>query len=252
MKDSFYFPHDYTARSDEKIIKLRRKYGWEGYGLYWGLIEMLANSSEARLLISDIEDYAFEMRSECERIKDIIFNFDLFKNDQKFFWSPRLVKFFKEREKKSELAKKSAKARWYAENKGHANALRTQCEGNAIKERKGKENKVNEIVVETTPQKTTPSERMKAFLNSVKEKNDQYNSLLDMLVQKGVDRQLAEAEVQNFARYWGELTPNGKKQLWETKKTFEVDRRLTTWFMNTHKWANKNEKQEVDVSSVMF
>jgi len=34
-KEAYYFSHDSNARQDEKIIKLRMKLGWEGYGLYW-------------------------------------------------------------------------------------------------------------------------------------------------------------------------------------------------------------------------
>lgn len=39
-------------------------------------------------------------------------------------------------------------------------------------------------------------------------------------------------EIRKFRSYWTEPTPNGKKQLWETKPTFEVRRRLATWFGN--------------------
>ncbi len=37
-------------------------------------------------------------------------------------------------------------------------------------------------------------------------------------------------EIQKFERYWTEKNKTGKKQLWEMLKTFEVDRRLVTWF----------------------
>uniref|UniRef100_UPI00352BA155 DUF4373 domain-containing protein n=1 Tax=Aerococcus urinaeequi TaxID=51665 RepID=UPI00352BA155 len=40
-RDAFYFPHDSNARQDTKILKLRIKHGWAGYGLYWGIIEAL-------------------------------------------------------------------------------------------------------------------------------------------------------------------------------------------------------------------
>ena len=35
-----YFPHDSNARNDIKLIKLRSKYGYEGYGVYFALIEL--------------------------------------------------------------------------------------------------------------------------------------------------------------------------------------------------------------------
>jgi len=37
-----YFDHDYTARNDQKILQLRFKHGAEGYGLYWMLLETMA------------------------------------------------------------------------------------------------------------------------------------------------------------------------------------------------------------------
>ena len=36
-----YFPHDSNARNDVKLIKLRSKLDWEGYGIYFALIELL-------------------------------------------------------------------------------------------------------------------------------------------------------------------------------------------------------------------
>lgn len=36
-------------------------------------------------------------------------------------------------------------------------------------------------------------------------------------------------EIKRFYAYWTERTKSGKKQRWETEKTFEVDRRLTYW-----------------------
>ena len=41
-----------------------------------------------------------------------------------------------------------------------------------------------------------------------------------------------EKEVTNFTSYWTELSLDGKKQRWELEKTFELPRRLGTWFRN--------------------
>ena len=37
MKDTFYFKHDNNARHDTKLVKLRMKDGWEGYGMFWAV-----------------------------------------------------------------------------------------------------------------------------------------------------------------------------------------------------------------------
>ncbi len=51
-KDSYYFSHDANARNDEKILELRLKYGWEGYGLYWAFIEILREATDYRIKAS--------------------------------------------------------------------------------------------------------------------------------------------------------------------------------------------------------
>ena len=52
------------------------------------------------------------------------------------------------------------------------------------------------------------------------------------LMAKGIPEDLARGEVTKFILYWTELNPTGKKQRWEKQETFEVMRRLTTWFNN--------------------
>lgn len=63
------------------------------------------------------------------------------------------------------------------------------------------------------------------------------NAILDELVGKtGVERDALLAEVRKFYLYWTEPTKSGKKQLWETKATFEVKRRLYTWLARAGKY----------------
>lgn len=38
------------------------------------------------------------------------------------------------------------------------------------------------------------------------------------------------AQVRQFTLYWTEPTPDGKRQKWQKQETFEVKRRLVTWF----------------------
>ena len=46
-KQSFYFSHDYNARADIKIKKVIINHGYEGYGIYWALIEDLYQNANA-------------------------------------------------------------------------------------------------------------------------------------------------------------------------------------------------------------
>lgn len=136
MKETFYFSHDYNTRNDEKIKKLIYVHGFEGYGLYWAIIEELYQNANAMRM--ECERIAYELRNDKERITSIINDFDLFVIEGEYFYSESIQKRLNMRDEKSRKASESAKKRW--EN---ANAMRPHSERNAIKERKGKENKVN-------------------------------------------------------------------------------------------------------------
>ena len=45
-RESYYFSHDYGARNDPKILELRAEYGLEGLGLYWCIVETLAEADD--------------------------------------------------------------------------------------------------------------------------------------------------------------------------------------------------------------
>lgn len=142
MKDTFYFSHDYNARTDPKIKRLLARHGMLGYGIYWAIIEDLYNNANA--LQTDCECIAYDLRVEYELIRSVIFDFDLFKIDGEFFSSLSIQRRLDDRNEKSEKARKSAEYRWNNKTE-NANAMRTHSEGNAKKERKGKERKLNEI-----------------------------------------------------------------------------------------------------------
>jgi len=110
-KDRAYFPHDYHARTDEKIIPLFQKMGWEGYGIYWGIVEKIYESGGE--LKPDYDCIAFDMRISCDRIKIVIENFDLFYfSDSGGIRNKRVDNEILQREKISEAGKIGAKSRW--------------------------------------------------------------------------------------------------------------------------------------------
>ena len=90
-KDTYYFKHDCNARNDIKIIKLRRKYKMEGYGAYFALIEILREQTDHKLLLSDISDLSFDLGISETKLKTIVFDYNLFKIDQKHFFSESLM-----------------------------------------------------------------------------------------------------------------------------------------------------------------
>ena len=137
-KDTFYFSHDYNARNDEKIKRLIRKHGMQGYGVFWSIVEDLYNNANA--LQTDYEGIAYDLRTDRDLVASVVNDFDLFVFDGEYFGSNSVQERLDQRNDKSEKARKSASYRW--EN---ANALQPQSDSNAKKERKGKEIKGKEI-----------------------------------------------------------------------------------------------------------
>lgn len=115
-KDAYYFPHDYNARNDEKILKVRIKYGAEGYGIYFMIIERLRENSDYSAK-TEYETLAFELQVGIEKVKSIIEDFGLFdfSKDKKYFFSKglnnRMEPLEKIRQQRSEAGRKSAEQR---------------------------------------------------------------------------------------------------------------------------------------------
>ena len=134
-KETFYFGHDYNARTDRKMVNVIMKHGLEGIGLYWCLVEMLYE--EGGYLPFEYERISFELRIEIDKIKSVIHDFELFQFDTEKFWSNSVIERLKIRCDKSEKARESINKRW---DKYHdTNVIRTNSSRNTIKERKGKE-----------------------------------------------------------------------------------------------------------------
>jgi hypothetical protein len=143
MKDTFYFSHDYNTRTDIKIKRLLAKTGYRGYGVFWAIIEDLYNNANA--LPTDYDGIAFDLREDADFVKQVICDYDLFVFEDGFFGSKSVERRLNERNEKSVKARQSALSRWNKCER-NANALQTQSDGNAIKERKGKERKEKEII----------------------------------------------------------------------------------------------------------
>ena len=135
---AYWFSHDYNSRTDEKTKALIRKHGMLGYGIFWAIVEDLYNNANALRL--DCEGIAFDMRVDESIVESVLNDFDLFFIQDGVISSKSVQRRLDERKEKSVKASKSANKRW-----ANANALQTQSDGNAIKEKKGDEKKEKEI-----------------------------------------------------------------------------------------------------------
>tara|TARA_R110001592_G_scaffold84420_1_gene249621 strand:+ start:725 stop:1321 length:597 start_codon:yes stop_codon:yes gene_type:complete len=106
-----YFNHDSSARTDLRIIKLRAKLGYEGYGVFWALLELLF-TEENKLCVDDYSEIAFGLQTDPKILKQVIEDFDLFTLEDDCFYSKRLNKQIEEINAKSNKAKENASKRW--------------------------------------------------------------------------------------------------------------------------------------------
>ena len=155
VKDAYYFPHDSNARNDPKIQALMSKYGYQGYGWYWAIIEILREQPEYKYPINKYTFDTFARIFQCDRnttvefINDCCHEFATEKSallcmDEKNLWSESLIKRMKPIDERREKARESVYKRW---NKYERNTFveATKNDGNTskVKESKVKESKVN-------------------------------------------------------------------------------------------------------------
>jgi len=122
-----YFNHDSTARNDYRIIKLRASLGYEGYGIFWALLEMLF-TEENKICKSQYDILAFGLQCETEKLRAVIEDFDLFVIEDNCFYSRRLNNQIEEINNKSNKAKENAKKRW-----NNATVMQPHSDSNASK-----------------------------------------------------------------------------------------------------------------------
>lgn len=103
-----YFSHDIASRGDIKIKRLLHEQGYEGYGIYWAVVECL---HENELFESDIEVLADDLRISVEKLEKVL-KTDLFIWENGKVFSKRVEKNLAIQREKAEKAKRSAFIRY--------------------------------------------------------------------------------------------------------------------------------------------
>lgn len=250
MKETFYFSHDYNARSDWKLVKLAMKYGMEWIWAYWCIIEMLYEE----WWYLDIEEYeriTFELRMEYKVVESIINNFWLFEKDDTKFWSNSVLDRLKQRMDKSEKARISVQKRWDKKKEEDTNVLRTNYECNTIKERKGKEIKEKDRNIKKIKESLNPI----IIDNNIRYLKEKLESTDIWLTRHIFYRKM----IENVSLLYIELNPKKisdidnkllsfKEKLWEDRAKFalesfwehhEIHKTEITWMIwRLNTWLN--------------
>jgi hypothetical protein len=193
-----YFNHDSVARLDIRVIKLRAKLGYEGYGVFWAVLELLF-TEENKLCIDDYDSLAFGLQCNSDVLKQVIEDFDLFVLEDGCFYSRRLNNHIEEINNKSNKAKENASKRW-----NNATAMQPHSDRNASKVNKSKVNKSKSI-----------EERIIDFSKSIQSIEG-----------------ISDEDKKAFFLYWTEKNKSGSKYRAEMEKTFDISRRLKRWSSN--------------------
>lgn len=196
-KDTFWFKHDYHARSDKEIMRLRMKMGMKGVGLYWCIIEMLYEE-DGYLLRSEYERIAFELQSNYEDVLAVIENFNLFRKEGEKFWSESLIKRLNEKKEKSIKTRESVNKRW-----GNTNVLQTKNEGNTIRGEEKREEYIKEGKKEKNETETPLPQKKNRF--NTKPVVSDFNGLPECKLPSAVEAHtlsfgvgITEADVHRF------------------------------------------------------
>jgi len=163
MKKTSYFSHDSNARNDEKILAVRMKYGAEGYGIYFMILERLRDS-DGYMSIKDYNMLAFDFRVSAEKVKSIVEDFGLFvfTEDSKHFYSESFLQRMKLKDEKSLKARESANQRWrkkteeQKEMRTQCERIKNECERNASKVKKSKVNNKEKEKEKEKPKRFLP------------------------------------------------------------------------------------------------
>lgn len=152
-KETYYFSHDSNAITDTKILNMRSDYGMEGYGLFWAIIEMLRNEENYKLECSKNTYRAVKTLTNTtidveQYINDCISDYQLFKEEEGFFYSNSLMRRMQEKDNKKRINQENGKLGGRpkkTETKPNGFESETQKNQNKLKENKIKENKEKEI-----------------------------------------------------------------------------------------------------------
>lgn len=167
-KDAYYFSHDANAHTDPKILKLRMALGWEGYGIYWAIIENLRNQETYSICESEFMFLTLSLAVDEAKLKQMLskcLEIKLLEISEGKVFSPSLLRRMEKadaiRDKRREAGAKGGKAKANAKAPLKQNSSKTL----ALKESKGKEKKVNK----TKPKQEFEPPTFEEFLKYCKE-----------------------------------------------------------------------------------
>lgn len=110
INNSFYFKHDNNAASDDKMLALIAEYDWQGYGIFWAILEAMSRN-EGGLKASLLGGLALGLRLDKKwlvKFLDFCVDIGVFTLEDNTYISSRMVEQLEYRKMLSESGKKGA------------------------------------------------------------------------------------------------------------------------------------------------
>ena len=218
-KDAYYFSHDANARNDPKHIALRGKWGWQGYGWYWAIVEMMREEEDYIIPIEAPYQWAaLAAVLDCDPeeardfVDDCVDVYQLFERENGSLWSNSLLRRMERRE---EISKARAKAGQKG-GKSKASVKQTQANAKQLPSKpkqdpsiKGKESKGKESIYPSLgdlpkddSNRNVYPDRFDSFWNAYPRKTDKggaYEKWRSLVVNEGADPDDLVAAAEHYA-----------------------------------------------------
>jgi len=223
-----YYLHDSNSFNDEKITELFICFGYEGLGLFYTLLEKLAQQEKP--IKTTVLKSQLKVGKKLEKCWSFMEEIKLISSNNGETFNKQLMNFSGKYAIKKEKNKKRV-AEWRDKQEVTENVT---CYKSVRNTDKVKESKVNESKESNRDvAKATTQKRISVFKESLfpytKTQGGIYS--VDM--------------VKSFFEYWSELNKSETKMLWEMKPTFEISKRLATWAKNDNTFSKEPIKNNV-------
>ena len=189
-----YFLHDTSSFDDEKITELYMKFGYEGLGLFYTLLEKIGKQEKP--IKTEVLKAQLKVGKRLNKAWDFLEEIGLVSSSNGETFNKQLLNFSEKYQIKKEKTREKV-AEWRRKQADMESVTSYVPVSNPPKV---KESKVNKI-----------KEREIVFTQSVRA----FDYPKDML--------------DKFISYWTEPNTSGTKMLFELRPTWDTKRRLKTW-----------------------
>ena len=222
---------------------LRAEYGWEGYGIFWALIEMMFDSSDTCLHHDKIKGIAAGNNIDISILQDVIktcISQNLFVSDDNVFWSESLrrrkEKYMNIKTAKSKGGKKAMAKRWAGSDshKTLISNLQDSDKKDITENNKGKEKKVKEKKVKENKVYTQIFENAYKIYPRPQAKQDTFNNW-NKLLDNYTEEQLYQFAV-NYSEYYKSI-PDSEQGFAYSSNNFYGQKAYYIDFKEPKKWT---------------